>query len=850
MRIQAAHLAAIMSLAVWGISSQAQAPLPDSAAIEQRVDSMLSKLTLQQKIDLIGGYNDAFIRAVPSVGFPELKMSDGPEGVRTWGPATAYAGGIALAATWDPDLAGRMGICLGQDARARGVHILLAPGVNITRAPMDSRNMEYFGEDPYLASRIAVGYIEGVQSQGVIATVKHFAANNQEYDRYGVSSDLDERTLREIYLPAFEAAVKEAHVGAVMDSLNLVNGEHATQNAHLNLDILKKDWGFDGILMSDWGATYDGVAAANAGLDLEMNSGKYMNEANLLPAIRSGKVPESAIDDKVRRIFRTAIRFGLLDRDQTNIDIPRDNPQGRQVALEEARESVVMLKNDHSLLPLDANKIHTLAVIGPDAWPAVPGGGGSSNVTPYAAVSLLNGLETYLGERVKVLYARGLPTAEEMFRETKFGTANEKAAQNDYWSGPETVKAEAFRNAGLRGAHVVWKSRRIDGSSDDRSASLAGIKSIRYTAVYTPEKTGEHMFLTEAQGKDAYTLSINNKLVLRWIPQREQQAPQFAIVPLTSGKPARIELDYLPAAEHNRIKLGVRAVDGLIPSDARKMAAAADAVIVSAGFDPMTEQEGMDRSFGLPWGQDILINAIEQANSKTIVTLTGGGNVDMRAWLATTPALLHNWYPGEEGGKALAEILFGERSPEGHLPVSFERSWEENPAHDYYYAPRAGTGQTRHVKYGEGVFVGYRYYTTFGKKPLFPFGYGLSYTTFAFDNLSVSPAQATSGQEVTVSFDMTNTGRYAGADVAQVYVGDPSAKVKRPAEELKGFQKVRLTAGEKQRISITLDSRAFAYWSEARNSWQVDSGRFDIYVGDSSENTPLTGEVSMTASSP
>ena len=291
------------------------------------------------------------------------------------GSATAYAGGIALAATWDPDLAGRMGICLGQDARARGVHILLAPGVNITRAPMDSRNMEYFGEDPYLASRIAVGYIEGVQSQGVIATVKHFAANNQEYDRYGVSSDLDERTLREIYLPAFEAAVKEAHVGAVMDSLNLVNGEHATQNAHLNLDILKKDWGFDGILMSDWGATYDGVAAANAGLDLEMNSGKYMNEANLLPAIRSGKVPESAIDDKVRRIFRTAIRFGFLDRDQTNIDIPRDNPQGRQVALEEARESVVMLKNDHSLLPLDANKIHTLAVIGPDAWPAVPGGG-------------------------------------------------------------------------------------------------------------------------------------------------------------------------------------------------------------------------------------------------------------------------------------------------------------------------------------------------------------------------------------------------------------------------------------------------------------------------------------------
>jgi beta-glucosidase len=837
-----------MSLAVWGISSQAQAPLPDSPAIEQRVDSMLSKLTLQQKIDLIGGYNDAFIRPEPSVGFRELKMSDGPEGVRTWGPATAYAGGIALAATWDPDLAGRMGICLGQDARARGVHILLAPGVNITRAPMDSRNMEYFGEDPFLASRIAVGYIEGVQSQGVIATVKHFAANNQEYDRYDVSSDLDERTLREIYLPAFEAAVKEAHVGAVMDSLNLLNGEHATQNAHLNLDILKKDWGFDGILMSDWGATYDGVAAANAGLDLEMNSGKYMNEANLLPAIRTGKVSESAIDDKVRRIFRTAIRFGFLDRDQTNIDIPRDNPQGRQVALEEARESIVLLKNEHSLLPLDVNKIHTLAVIGPDAWPAVPGGGGSSNVTPYAAVSLLNGLETYLGERVKVLYARGLPTAEEMFRETKFGTSNEKAAQNDYWSGPETVKAEAFKNADFCGASVILTTRRIDGGSEDRLASLAGIKSIRYTAVYTSEKTGEHLFLAEAQGQDAYTLLVDGRQVLRWVPQREQQSPQSVIVALTAGKPAHIQLDYVPAAENNRIKLGVRAMDDLISPAARRIASAVDAVIVSVGFDPTTEQEGMDRSFGLPWGQDKLINAIKQANSKTTVTLTGGGNVDMRPWLADVPALLHSWYPGEEGGTALAEILFGERSPEGHLPVSFERSWEENPAHEHYYAAPAGAGQIRHVKYGEGVFVGYRYYTTVGKMPLFPFGYGLSYTTFSFDNLSVSPAQTTNRQEITVSFDVTNTGRYAGADVAQVYVGDPSAKVKRPTKELKGFQKVRLAPGEKQHVAIMLDSRAFAYWSNARNGWQVDAGRFDIFVGDSSENTPLTAEVTMIGS--
>lgn len=845
LRVRGVKIAAAVGLFVSSIHMWAQAPVPDSPAIERQVDSMLGKLTLDQKIALIGGYNDAFIRAEPSAGFPELKMSDGPQGVRTWGPATAYAGGIALAATWDPELADRMGVEMGQDARARGVHIVLAPGVNIVRSPMDSRDMEYFGEDPFLTSRIAVPYIEGIQSQGVIATVKHFAANNQEYDRYNVSSDVDERTLREIYLPAFEAAVKEAHVGAVMDSLNLVNGDHATQNAHLNNDILKKEWGFDGILMSDWGATYNGVAAANAGLDLEMNSGKYMSAATLIPAIRKGIVSEAVIDDKVRRIFRTAIRFGFLDRDQTDIEVPRDNPQGRQVALEEARESIVLLKNENALLPLNLDRIHTLAVIGPDAWPAVPGGGGSSNVTPYAAVSLLNGLENYVGGRTKVLYARGLPTADEMFRETKFGTAADRAAQNDFWTGPETVHAEAFKTANFMGSPVVWRSRRMDGDSGPRS-SLIGVKSIRYRAVYTPAKDGDYLFLMQGQGQDAYTLKVGGRLVYQYVPQFEQQVAHSVVLFLTSGKSVNVELDYQPGSSQNRIRLGVRSVEDLISPDARRIAAAADAVVLSVGFDPETEREGMDRTFGLPWGQDLLIHAIAAANRKTIVAITAGGNVDMQSWLADVPALLHNWYPGEEGGEAVSEILFGERAPEGHLPVSFAHSWKENPAHDCYYAPPATAGQVRHVKYCEGVFVGYRYYATFGKKPLFPFGYGLSYTTFSFSNLHVSPGVATSQQGVTVSFDVTNTGRRAGADVAQLYLGDPSAKVKRPERELKGFKKVRLAPGETKNVSIPLGFRAFAYWSVATHGWQVDPGTFDVFVGDSSESTPLTGKITLT----
>ncbi|MFZ3246542.1 MAG: glycoside hydrolase family 3 protein, partial [Candidatus Acidiferrales bacterium] len=361
------------------------------ANVEKRVDALLAQMTLAEKIELIGGMKNFFTRPIPRLGIPSLEMSDGPLGVHDYGPTTAYAAGVALAASWDADLARLVGVSMGRDARARGVNIILAPGLNIYRAPMNGRNFEYFGEDPYLASRMAVSVVEGMQSQGVIATVKHFVANNMEYDRHHVDAVIDERTLREIYLPTFEAAVREAHVGAVMDAYNLVNGQHMTQNAHLNIIILKKEWGFDGILMSDWGATYDGVAAANAGLDLEMPSARYMTRANLLPAIQEGKVTIATIDDKVRRILGKAIQFGFFDRDQRDSSIPLDDPQSAQVAREEARGSMVLLKNEGNLLPLDKSKLKTIVVLGPDAYPAVIGGGGSSQAEPFHRVSFLEG---------------------------------------------------------------------------------------------------------------------------------------------------------------------------------------------------------------------------------------------------------------------------------------------------------------------------------------------------------------------------------------------------------------------------------------------------------------------------
>ena len=365
--------------------SQAQTSSTD---VDLRVDSLLKKLTLDEKIDLIGGVDDFYIRANEKIGLPRLKMADGPVGVRNYGPSTVF-GGIGLAATWDPELAARIGATIGQDARARGVHFMLGPGVNIYRAPLNGRNFEYFGEDPFLASRIAVAYITGMQSQGVSATIKHFMGNNSEFDRHNTDSIIDERTMREIYLPVFEAAVKEAKVGAIMDSYNLTNGLHMTQNGYLNIDVAKKEWGFAGIMMSDWDATYDGVAAANGGLDLEMPKGKFMNRATLLPAVKAGTVSEATIDDKVRRILRTAIQFGWLDRDQTDLSISLLNIAGNQTALEAARSGMVLLKNDGNLLPLEKGSIKSIAVIGPDAYPAQPGGGGSAEAKPFTPLSYL-----------------------------------------------------------------------------------------------------------------------------------------------------------------------------------------------------------------------------------------------------------------------------------------------------------------------------------------------------------------------------------------------------------------------------------------------------------------------------
>lgn len=806
------------------------------AEVERRVESLLSQMTLEEKIDMVGGVDEFFIRELPRLGLPRLKMADGPIGVRNFGPATTMAGGIALTATWNPALAQRVGKEIGRDARAKGVHFLLGPGVNIYRAPMNGRNFEYFGEDPFLASRIAVGYIQGVQSQGVSATIKHYMGNNSEFDRRNTDSVIDERTLREIYLPVFEAAVKEAHVGAVMDSYNLTNGFHMSQNRYLNTDVLKKEWGFDGVLMSDWGSTYDGVAAANSGLDLEMPSGKFMNRQSLVPAIQEGKLSQATLDDKIRRILRKALQFGWLDHDQTDLSIPRYSQQGRRAALEAAREGMVLLKNEGNLLPLSRQRIKSLAIIGPDAYPAVPVGGGSARVQPFAALSFLEGLTNYLAPAARTLYSRGVPSLPDMAEATSFSTATA--------NGKAGINAEYFNNLELRGAPVITRIEPhvnfgtiVNFGTQPRRHLPEQMLSARWTGYFVPATSASYDIFVESTGEDggSFVLYVDDKVIFdNW--KSSTALVSYTSLPL-NATPHKVVLENRGRSRWlgARLSLGIVPHDGIVDAQAKKLAGEVDAVVLAVGFDPHSESEGGDRTFRLPPGQEQLIRELASTNKNTIVVVTSGGAVDMSSWVDRVPAILEAWYPGQEGGTALAEVLFGDGNPSGRLPVSFERRWEDNPVHDSYY-PVPGTNR---IEYKEGVFVGYRGYEHSGKKPLFSFGHGLSYTTFAYQNLSVSPA----GPEGTcrVSFDVTNTGKREGAEVAQVYVGDQHAKVPRPTKELKGFAKVNLRPGETRRISVTLDRRAFSYYDVNSKQWRADPGDFGVLVGRSSEQIELKG---------
>lgn len=816
-------------------TAQAQAPQPDSEALHTRVNAIIHKMTLEQKLDYIGGTGFG-IRAMPSLDLPAFEMSDGPYGVRSNAglPSTTYAIGIGLAASWNRDLAVRVGEAIGRDARARGIHFMLGPGINIYRSPRNGRNFEYFGEDPFLTGTITAAYITGMQTQGVSATVKHFMGNNNEFLRHDSDSIIDERTLREIYLPGFEAAVRKGHVGAIMDSYNLTNGLHMTQNSYFNTEIARREWGFNGVMMSDWDATYDAVGAANGGLDLEMPTGKFMNQKNLLPAVQSGKVSEATIDEKIFHILDTAGRFGWLDRPQTDNSISLLDTQNNAIALETAQEGLVLLKNENTLLPLNKAQTRSILVVGPDAYPGNPVGGGSAGVKPFHTVSALEGLSAYLGTGATVFYDRGLPTLSDLARDTNFVTE----AQN----GQPGLNLETYITYDLSGDATKSIAEHIDNDGGRRGYDPNHHQSShRWSGYYIAPADGNYIVALQGSGeRNGNRVYLDDKLVIDdWTLTRADQ-PHLTLH-LSAGPHKVVIEDSSHSPYGGRIRFAIADETKIVTARAKELAAKADAVVIAAGFDSDSESEGGDRTFALPFGQDELIRELAAINKKTIVTVTSGGNVDSQSWINSIPVYMQNWYAGQEGGTALAQILFGDINPSGHLPATFERRAEDNPTYNNYY-PEADTNR---VIYKEGIFVGYRGYQHNHTQPLYPFGYGLSYTTFKFSNLSIKPDAATA----TVTFDITNTGTRAGKEVAQVYVFDTHASVPCPEEELKGFDKVSLAPGETKHLTINLDDRAFAYYDTAEKKWHIAPGTFGISVGDSSASINLKGNVDISKDS-
>lgn len=873
----------LLCTSVWKISAQdypfRRADLP----VEERVEDLVRRMTLEEKIDLLAGYQDFYLHPCERLGIPAFKLADGPLGLASWGlfgKATAFPSALSLAASWNRDLAARVGDCYGQEWRARGIHFLLAPGVNTYRASKGARNFEYMGEDPYLSSEMVVPFIKGVQERGVIATVKHFAANDQEYDRYRVSSEVSERALREIYLPAFKAAVQKAGVKAVMTGYNLLNGVYCTENKYL-IDILKKEWGFKGMLMSDWACTYSADKAANHGLDLEMGSNDWFVREKLLPLIEQGVVTEETINEKVRRIYGTCIEMGFFDRPQLDTTIPVYNPKANRMAYEAAKEGMILLKNEDNLLPL--KRVTKIAVIGPNACynlvtdrqnnvnGTTYGGGGSSKVHPWHVTSVLQGIEAEYPDAEVWWYAEGISNAYKprLFRSAKFYTEDGKQGlrakyykmgQGDGSALPDKLMQQQAKAAGrTEDSHngVSAVSSSVSAKSSDKEPVMERIdRHVDFSWWGTPkeglgedyrvewegyvpvERNDSLLFFVDAQG--GYRLWIDGKLCLDASASQSFDCRQVA-VDGQKGARLHVKLEYLnqrslPA----EIRLGYDYKGNLDFSEALRLARQADVVIFCGGLDGSIELEGRDRPFELPYGQDILINQLAEVNPNLIVSLHAGGGVRMSPWIDRVKAVVHLLYPGQAGGRAFAEMLSGKVVPSAKLPFTIEKRWEDSPACGNYDETR----KERKVYYNEGIFVGYRGYDRKQVEPLYPFGYGLSYTSFEYSDLQLTEIDK-KNKSVALSFNITNTGGYEGAEVVQVYVRDIASKEARPLKELKGFQKVFLRPGETKHVSVTLDRDAFQYFSEKKSDWVFESGEFEIWVGASSKDIRLKTKVKM-----
>ena len=696
----------------------------EKVQMEKRIEKLIKKMTLEEKVGLLHGNSKFYVAGVERLGIPEWSLSDGPHGVRAeinrhdW----AYAGwtndsasyfptGTAFAAAWNPELAYRRGEVLGEEARWRKKDVLLGPGVNIIRSPLCGRNFEYMSEDPYMNSVLAVAYIKGLQSRDVACSVKHFAVNNQETNRTTVDVECSERALREIYLPAFKAAVQEGGALTVMAAYNKFRGEFCAENNYLVRKILRNEWGFDGVYVTDWGAAHSTVPSMEAGLDLEMGTliDKYEDwyYANpLIEAVKSGKVPMSLVDEKVGDVLRVMIKTNVLDPKKRFGPGSMNTKEHQQATYDAAAEAIVLLKNQNNLLPLDFSSIKSLAVIGDNATRKHSNGGLSSEIKAVYEVTPLEALRAKWGDKVDIRFAQGYE------------------------------KLSTF----------------VEGSNNGQSSGT---------------------FSSKTQESDA------------------------------------------------------------LLKEAVEVARTSDVALLVCGLNHDYDTESFDRlNMDIPYGQVELIQEVVKANPRTIVVMIAGSPLNMAAVDICSPAIVWAWFNGMEGGNALVDVLSGKVNPSGKMPFTTPVSLDQSPAHALGNFP----GRDLKVNYEEDILVGYRWFDTKGLPVVYPFGYGLSYTTFNYSNLNTDKKTYDQADTIQTTFTLTNTGDREGAEVAQLYVSDPVCSVMRPVKELKGFKKVFLKPGESRRITLDIPVSSLAFYSEAQSQFVVEPGEFILQLGASASD--------------
>jgi beta-glucosidase len=857
-----------------GSSASAQNPpwMNTSLSPHERANLLLAQMTLEEKIEMVHGELPApygfYNGPIPRLGIPALTMADGPAGIRVArqdvneGKATALPAPIGLAATWDPAAAQQYGDLLGHEAWATGHNVVLGPELDIARIPVFGRLFEALGEDPRLSGQMAVHYIQGIQGHPVVATAKHYQMNTQEENRFEADAQLDERTLQEIYTPAFEAAVKDGQVGSVMGAFHKVNGIYSCEHRHLLTDILKQQLGFQGWVMSDYEAAHSTVEAANAGLDQEMPNGIFFGD-RLMEAIQMGQVSVTTLDDKVHRILRTMFALGLFD--QLVQITPFPVQEHGKLAREIAGKGIVLLKNADGLLPLASHEVRSVAVIGADADNNIAGGG-SSVVQPTYFVSILEGIRRRAGEGVRVEYAEGTdPVSAAALLPGPPAVPSSVLTPTDSSSEIHGLHAEYWTNTHFEGEPTLIRIDRqvalnlgffnystFNASSLTTPPELTNAISVRWTGGITVPTTENYTLSLTHLG--TARLYLDGQLLIEG-PGVTLET-QSVTMHLVAGQPHALRIEYaadrpeqhtpLPGEVStagmigSKVRLGWQHPADAIPSamqEAAVLARLSDVAVVVVR-DYRNEHADLP-SLTLSNEQDLLIQVVAAANPRTIVALATGGPALM-PWLDQVPAVLESWYGGQEQGNALADILFGDVTPSGKLPVTFPRSDHDTPVSEpSQYAGRDGFV----AHYSEGLGVGYRGYDQLGIEPLFPFGYGLSYTSFAYAQLQVEPETTDDTRNVQVSFTVTNTGGCVGAEIAQVYLGLP-ASTGEPLKRLVGWAKVELAPGETEEITVTLDPNAtshpLSYWNVNTHGWETASGDYQVYVGASSRDIHLT----------